>query len=111
MKSETRLLLVHECNSNLYLAVVLRGPQRIEYVEYSDNPDMLARLVRESRYYEELRLVYPRNYANYFSNLKAIGMEELLEYVGPCKSCIDEFLRSLCKGLGEATVNLLNTRL
>ena len=100
MKSETRLLIVHKCASNkLYVAVVLRGPQRVEFIEYSDNLPTLAHTVKKSRYYEELRLVYPSEYTNYFNELEGISEKELSEYMRSCSSCLDEFLSSICESI------------
>ncbi len=100
MKSETRLLILHKCASNKsYVAVVLRGPQRIEFIEYSDNFSTLVRNVKNSSYYEELRLVYPNEYIKYFNDLRGISEKELLEYMRVCRYCLDELLSSICESI------------
>jgi len=64
VKPEQRLLTIHRCGPGLILALVHRGPSRVEHVRayQGELEEAMARLRREE-FYQELRAAWPSSVA------------------------------------------------
>lgn len=93
MKSEQRLLTVHECGEHL-LVLVHRGPSRVEHLLLVE-PGRLGERIRAQGFYEELRYAWPAWAA------QELGLQEAppSRLLAPCREQLESLVHDLCSSL------------
>ena len=100
MKHEQRLLVIHRCPGGLWLALVYRGPGRVEHLLAAPGGlESILNTVRQARFYEELRSAWPPEAA------RLLGLEPLepSRYLGPCTDGLRMLLETACRSLEALT--------
>ena len=93
MKREARLLLTRDCEG-VHVAVVLRGPERLEHVAAAGTEEDAVALL--GPVLEEVRFTTsPLASERYGIALLSYGEVERL--LGPCGGCIKRLLEDVCK--------------
>ena len=95
LKPESRVAMGHQCHGKLYVIIVLRGRERIEYLVASHSLDSAATLLRKSRFMAEIRAAWPRELAEKLS----LQTADITAYLLDCNDRIRGFLESLCSEL------------
>ncbi len=88
MKREARILLVKQCEPGIMVAVVLRGDSRVEHAAASTTLDGILEAL--GSVVEEVR------FTNDPGVSERLGVDLFPGGLGPCGSCIDELVDSLC---------------
>ena len=91
-KREARLLLISPCEgSELYVALVFRGPQRIEYASLGtwDSVEKFKNL----SIFDEIRYGWPEEFAK---RMRVKPLPSLEEYFGSCLACVKNFIKTMC---------------
>jgi hypothetical protein len=95
-KREARLLLIYDCKTlqsgNSVVALVFRGPFRIEYILVGDNEDEVISKISRQSVFKEIRLIWPPRLA---SHVRLIPVD-IDAYFSKCKECVSVFLKSIC---------------
>lgn len=95
MKREARILVASSCGKGLLVAVVLRGPHRVEHVVPARGLEELASTLAASGVAEELRYAHPPGLAERIG-AQPLTREELEGYMAGCSNCMEHVLEDLC---------------
>jgi len=91
-KKEARLLLLKECSNGVFIALVFRGPYRVETVFVGRHSSILKDIV-SSDIVKEVRLVWPSSLTEIIKGTRYIGLDD---YFDACVDCVKNFFKSIC---------------